>query len=97
MGSLASHPPTSLLAEVCQRSTLDIAQMADRDDNGIIRIEILGIKLMFGRDDLRSARIAIFFLNLKEFVLHHLLTKFRIIENRLQVDNLSLQLIKLSV
>ena len=52
---------------------------------------------MLVRLDLRAALVAVLLLHLLQVVLHHLLAKLRVAENLLEVGNLTLQLLKLSV
>ena len=83
IGSFASNTSASLLSEFAQLRTFDVAQMTDRNHDRIVGIKILGIELVLIGNDFCTAHIAIFIFHLIEFILHHLLTKFRIVEYRL--------------
>ena len=85
---------TCLLTELAQRCTLDISEMAHRDNDRIIGIEILWIEFLARIFDFRATGISIFLLHLLQFVFHHFLAKFRIVKNRLQVSNQLLQFLK---
>ena len=52
---------------------------------------------MLERLDFCAALVAILLLHLKELVLHHLLAQFRVVENLLQVGNLTLKLLILGM
>ena len=84
-GAFRSHAATSLLLEVGERSTLDIAEVADGDDDRVVGIEVLCIELVLVRDDFRTAVIAIFLLYLLQLCLHHFFTTLRVVQNLLQV------------
>ena len=86
-GTLGTYTATSLLTELRQRSTLDIAQMTYRDHHWIVRVEVLCIELMLIRYNLRTARIAIFLFHFLQLILHHLLAALGIVKNLLQVGN----------
>ena len=85
--TLRTNTTTSLLLEVCKRSTLDITKMTNGNNNRVIRIEVLSIKLMFIRDNLCTTVIAILLLNLLQLFLHYFLTTLRVIKNLLQILN----------
>ena len=97
LGSLAAHTATALLAELAQGGTLHIAHVTDGDDHGVIGIEVFGIELLAGVLDLRAALVAVFLLHLEQFVLHHLLAEFGVVENLLQIVDELHQLVILVV
>ncbi len=67
--------------------------MTDSDDHRVVGIEVLGIKLLGGVFDLCAPLVAILGFHLQQFVFHHLLAEFRIVEDRLQVSDEFLQFI----
>ena len=71
--------------------------MADGDHNGVVRIEVLCIKLMLEGLYLCAALVAVLLLHLKQLVLHHLLAKFGIVKDGLEVSDETLQLLKLGM
>ena len=85
--TLRTNTTTSLLLEVCKRSTLDITKVTNGNNNRVIRIEVLSIKLMLIRDNLCTTVIAILLLNFLQFFFHHLLTTLRVIKNLFQILN----------
>ena len=85
--TLRTYTTTSLLLEVCKRSTLDITKVTNGNNNRVIRIEVLSIKLMLIRDNLCTTVIAILLLNLLQLFLHYFLTTLRVIKNLLQILN----------
>ena len=91
VGTLAADTTTGLLAELRQWSALDISQMTDRNHHRIVGIEVFGVELFARVFDFSTAFITILFLHFLQFILHHLLAKFRVIEYRLQIGNLALQ------
>ena len=68
-------------AELRQRSALDVTEMTNSNNNWVVWIEVLRIKLMLVWHDLRAARVTISFFNFLKLVLHHLLAKFWIVED----------------
>ena len=91
--ALGSYSTTSLLAEVTERSTLDVAQVAHGDNHGVIGIEILGIEFVLGRNNLGTAIVAILLLDLLQLVLHHLSAQRVVGENAVEVVYLLHQLV----
>ena len=83
--TLRTYTTTSLLLKVCKRSALNITKVTNSNNNRVIRIEVLSIKLMLIRDNLCTTVIAILLLNLLQLFLHHFLTTLRVIKNLLQV------------
>ena len=96
-GTLGPYSTTSLLAEVGQRRALDVAKMADGDDDRIVGIEVLGIELVLVGDDLGAAGIAILLLHLQQFLLHDLLAALGIVEDFLQFATELHQIVELLV
>ena len=90
--SLCSHSTSSLFAELTQRCALDISHVTHCDYHWIIWIEVFRIELFAWIFDFCTALITVFFFYLVEFILHHLLAKFWVIKNLLQVSNLAFQL-----
>ena len=95
--TLGSYSSTSLLTEFGQWGTLNIAQMAYRNNHRIIWIEILWIKLVVIRLDHGTTIITVFLLHLVELIFHHLLAKLRIVQDLVQIVDGLHQLIKLIV
>ena len=62
--ALQAYPTPVLRTEFRQRSTLDIAQMGNRNDLVLIGIEIFRIEFVFGQRDFRPARIPVFLFQL---------------------------------
>ena len=85
--TLRANTTTSLFFKISQWSTFDISKVAYCNNDRIIRVEILCIKLMLIWYNLCTTVIAIFFLNFLQFSFHHLLTTLRVIKNLLQVLN----------
>ena len=69
--------------------------MTDCDNHRIVWIEVLWIKLVIVWLDHSTTCIAILLLHLIEFILHHLLAKFRIVQDLVQVVDGLHQLIEL--
>ena len=84
-GTLGTHAAARLFAELAQRSTLDVAKMAHRDDDGIVGIEVLSIELMLIGDDFRATSVTVFVFYLLKILFHHLLATLGIVKNLLQV------------
>ena len=80
--------------EVAQRSTLDVPHVRDGDDNRIIGIEVFCIELVVEWDNLCTTLVAILLLNLKQILLHNLLTTLWVVENLLQLGNKLLQVVE---
>ena len=85
--TLRTNTTTSLLLEVCKRSTLNITKVTNGNNNRVIRIEVLSIKLMLIRDNLCTTNISILLLNLLQLFLHYFLTTLRVIKNLFQILN----------
>ena len=86
-GGLSTNATTSLLMELIQRSALDISQMTDGDHHRIVWIEVLSIKLMIVRNNLRTTWIGIFLFHLLQLILHHLLATLWVSKDFLQVGD----------
>ena len=71
--------------------------MAHGDDYRVVGIEVLWIELVVVGLDHGAACVTILLFHLVEFVLHHLLAKFRVIENLVQIVDGLHQLVKLVV
>ena len=61
--------------------------MRDGDDHVVVGIEILGVELLGGIDDLRTALVAVFFLDFEQFVLDDLHLHADILQHVLQVGD----------
>ena len=95
--SLGPYSTAGLLTEVGQRCALDVAEMANSDDNRIVGIEVLSIELMLVGDNLRTTLITILFLDFIQVILHHLLAAFRVVENLLELIDSLHQVVILSM
>ena len=71
--------------------------MAYCNNHRVVRIEVLSIELVLERLDFSTTLVAILLLHLVQLVLHYLLAQFGIVEYRLQISNLTLQFLKLSM
>ena len=72
--------------ELRQGGALNVSEMADGNDHGIVRIEILCIKLLARILYFGTAFVTILLLYFLKFVFHHFLAKFWIVEYLLQVS-----------
>ena len=97
VGSLVAHSAAALLAELAQRSALDVAQMADGDNHWVVGIKVLCVELLARVAYLSAALVAIFLLHFLQLVLHHLLAELGVGENLLQVSYELLQVVVLLV
>ncbi len=67
--ALGADAAAALRAVFGQRGTLDVAEVRDRDDNVLIRVEVFRVEIFRGGSDLGAARVAVFFLEVAELVL----------------------------
>ena len=58
--ALGADAAAVLRAVFGQRGALDVAHVRDGDDHVVVGIEILGVELLGGIDDLRTALVAVF-------------------------------------
>ena len=63
VGPFTTHSATRLLMKLGQRSTLDVAQMANGDNHRVVRIEVFGIKLVLVGDDFSASYVTKLLLN----------------------------------
>ena len=94
---LRANAATCLLLEIGKRRTLDITEVADGNDDRVVRIEIFCIELVFVGNDLRTTFIAVLLLHLLQFCLHHFPATLRIVEDFLQILDGLHQLVKFLV
>ena len=97
MGALGTHTASGLLAEFAQRSALDVAQVADGDDHGVVGVEVFGVELMLVGDDLGASLIVELLLHFQKLFLHHFFARLGIVKNGLQFLDVPHQLVKLGM
>ena len=82
-----ANAAASLLVELVELGSLDVAHVGDGDHYGVVGIEVLGIELVVEGDDFRSALVAVLLLHFLQLVFHHLLAALGVVEDFLQVGN----------
>ena len=96
--AFAAYSTTGLRTELCERSTLDISEVRDSHNTCIVSIEVFRIEVLATTwVDHCLTFVAVFLLHFNQFVLHHLLAKFRIVENLLEVFDEFQQIVILSM
>ena len=79
--SLGADSSAVLGAEFAQRRALDISEVGDGDDHGIVGIEILGVEVAGEGIDLGAAFVAVFVADFGEFLFHHAVQSLFVVEN----------------
>ena len=87
VGPLAAHTASRLLVKLGERRALDVAQMANGDNHGVVGIEVFCIEFVFVGDDFGAPFVTKLLLHFLQFGLHHTLTLFGIVQNKLQSGN----------
>ncbi len=95
--SLHSNSAARLGAVLCQRSSLDVAQMRNRDDHVLIGVEVLRVELTCGRTDFCPSRISILVLEFDSLCLDDLHLLLDAAENLVAAGNELLKLIIFSL
>ena len=85
--ALGADAAAVLRAVFGQRGALDVAHVRDGDDHVVVGIEILGVKLLGGIDDLRTALVAVFFLDFEQLILDDLHLQADVGEHLLEVGD----------
>ena len=83
--TLGTHTASSLSTVLLERGALDITEVGDGDDHGIVAVEVLGVHLLAGIFNLGTALVAELLLDLNEFLLDDLAALGGIVEDSLQV------------
>ena len=72
---------SGLSSELTERCSLDVSQMTHGDNHRVVGIEVFRIKFLRGIFDDSPSFVTIFLLHFHQFVFHHFLAKFRVVEN----------------
>ena len=96
-GTLRTDAAASLCTELCQRSTLDVAHVADGHHHLVVGIEVLSVELFGAGHDLCLALVGILLLHLYQFVLDNLAAQVVVGQDLIVVCNLCLQFVELVV
>ena len=91
--AFGADPAASLRAEFGQRCALDISEMTDGDHHFVIGIEVFGVEVRKVGEDFGLALVAIGFFHFQQFVLDHLLAKFGVGQDLIEVGNALLEFV----
>ena len=95
-GAPLGTPAAAVLRTVLgQRRALDVAHVRDGDDHVVVGVEVLGVELLRGVDNLRAALVAVLLLDLEQLLLDNLELHADVGQHLLQVGNLLFELVAL--
>ena len=91
VAGLGAYTSSTLLTEISQRRTFDVAQVRDGDNHIVVGIHIFGVELGSHLHDARAALVGVLILDLLQFGCYELVAQTLVSEQLVEVCNLLLE------